>query len=329
MEENALLTVRDLKKYFPVKRGILHRTVGWIKAVDGVSFDIHESKTLGLVGESGCGKTTLARALVRLIEPDCGQMRFLGRDLRSFSYGRLRLARKDLQIVFQDPFNSLDPRFSVSEIIQEGINNFTPRKDKKKIPSLTENILNLVGLPKDSLLRFPHEFSGGQRQRISIARSLILNPRLLILDEPVSSLDVSIQAQIINLLLELQEKLKLAYLFISHDLSVVKSVCDEVCVMYLGRIVEQAPGLELFKNPFHPYTKLLIESSNLLRLNLEYDLDNLREERDAIKPAERRAVDSQGCNFKNRCRFSKDICKEEPPFFYPHKNRKVTCWLYR
>jgi len=309
----SLLAVRDLKKHFPVKRGLLYKTVGWIKAVDGVSFDIEQGRTLGLVGESGCGKTTLARTLVRLIEPDEGRIIFAGKDLVKIPLDELRPLRRDLQIIFQDPFNSLDPRFTVAEIIKEGLNNFLQRKDREQATSLLNNIIDLVGLPQDCLRRFAHEFSGGQRQRISIARSLILNPKLLILDEPVSSLDVSIQAQIINLLLRLQEELKLTYLFISHDLGVVGSISDRVCVMYLGKIVEEGPSLEIFNEPLHPYAKLLKDSA-------EGKLPQFKDER---------CTEDKGCIFRKRCKFSKDVCEEEPPFFYPRKDRKVACWLYK
>ncbi len=257
----AILEVRDLKKYYPVKRGILYKTVDWIKAVDGVSFSLERGKTLSLVGESGCGKTTLARAVARLINPDSGSVNFLGHEIAKGSLSQVKQFRRDLQIIFQDPFNSLDPRFTVAKIIEEGLFALHAAKGKAEIAELSAKMLERVGLPLDSLERFPHEFSGGQRQRISIARSLILNPQLLILDEPVSSLDVSVQAQIINLLLELQQRFKLSYLFIAHDLNVVKCLSDEICVMYQGKIVEQAKTEKLFNNPSHPYTKKLLSSS--------------------------------------------------------------------
>lgn len=256
-----LLTVENLKKYFPVKRGMLSKTVSWIKAVDGVSFSIDEGKTLGLVGESGCGKTTLARAVTRLLDVEQGSILFAKHDIRNIPSRKLRALRKDLQIIFQDPFNSLDPRFNVARIIQEGLSNFISKKEQKNILPTLKNILTLVGLPEDSLWRYPHEFSAGQRQRISIARSLVLRPRLLVLDEPVSSLDVSIQAQIINLILELQQEFKLTYLFISHDLHVVRAVSDTICVMHQGKIVEEGPVDKVFNNPASSYTKLLLDAA--------------------------------------------------------------------
>ncbi|MBN2120509.1 MAG: ABC transporter ATP-binding protein [Candidatus Omnitrophica bacterium] len=313
MDKQPLLVVKDLKKYFPVKQGLLQKKVACIKAVDGVSFEIFKGKTLGLVGESGSGKTTLARSVIRLVEPDEAEIFFEGRNLIGIPQGKLRLLRKDLQIIFQDPFNSLDPRFNVSEIIQEGLINFTSNGGRKKIEQLSKDILNLVGLPEDSLGRFPHEFSGGQRQRISIARSLVLDPKLLILDEPVSSLDVSVQAQIINLLLELQDKLKLSYLFISHDLNVVRAISDRISVMYLGKIIEEADSSQLFKDPLHPYTRLLVNFSGG---KLAF-------------PEEKTFFDNQGCVFKERCSFKKEVCKQPPPFFSPGPNRRVACWLFQ
>ena len=256
-----LLEVKNLKKYYPIKRGLFSRTVGRIKAVDGVSFSIAEGKTLGLVGESGCGKTTLAKTILRLIEPDEGSIKFSGQELTKLNKEEMRYQRSDLQMIFQNPFNSLDPRFKVSQILAEGLMNFPEGRSKKEMAGLAKRILNSVGIAPAALERYCHEFSGGQRQRISIARSLVLNPKLLVLDEPVSSLDVSIQAQIINLLLELQKKLHLTYLFIAHNLDVIRCVSDEVCVMYSGKIVEMAPTPELFKNPLHLYTRLLLGSS--------------------------------------------------------------------
>ncbi|MFC1514272.1 ABC transporter ATP-binding protein [Candidatus Omnitrophota bacterium] len=306
-----MLEVKDLKKYFPVKRGLLQNTVSYVKAVDGVSLQVAEGKTLGLVGESGCGKTTLARSIIRLIEPDSGQIIFDHKEIRGLKGSQLRMLRKDLQIVFQDPFNSLDPRFSVARIIAEGAVHLSEIRDKEKIAASVKAMAGLVGLSPESLSRYPHEFSGGQRQRISIARSLILNPRLLILDEPVSSLDVSIQAQIINLLLELQEKLDLSYLFISHDLNVVRAISDTICVMYRGKIVEEAPVEDLFKEPLHPYTKLLIS------------LGSGKDQAAEALPEQA----SQGCIFREKCKYRKTICKQPPPFSYPSDSRRVACWL--
>ena len=319
---NTLLEVNNLKKHYPIKRGLFYRTVGWVNAVDGVSFSIKKAKTLGLVGESGCGKTTLAKAVLRLIKPDQGSVYYGGEDLTKLSANRLRSLRKDLQIIFQNPFNSLDPRFTIEKVVQEGISNFASKDEKKEIPDLTIKTLKAVGLSSDSLYRYPHEFSGGQRQRISIARSLILNPKLLVLDEPVSSLDVSIQAQIINLLLELQEKLGLTYLFIAHDLDVVKCMSDEICVMYLGKVVEQTFTKELFKNPLHPYTKMLLSSSP----KLEVGKDKTKIE---AQEKEISALGAKGCKFCPRCKFKMDICKDkEPDLKEASPGHFVSCHLF-
>lgn len=304
-----LLEVKNLKKYYPVKKGLFRKPVVWVKAVDDVSFSIAEGKTLGLVGESGCGKTTLARTVLRLIEPDAGQVYFKGQALTELAPDKIRSLRKDLQIIFQDPFNSLDPRFTVAEIISEGLLEGTPRPNRGQILSLSEKILGEVGLEPDSLWRYPHEFSGGQRQRISIARSLILNPKLLLLDEPVSSLDVSIQAQIINLLLELQHKLGLTYLFIAHDLGVIRCVSDEVCVMYLGRIVEKASAAELFRNPLHPYTKVLLASSPQLEID-----KNRKKPAPVEKGTDNYENTAEGCRFLPRCRVKLAACRRGRPY---------------
>ena len=318
-----LLTVKNLKKYYPVKRGLLYKTVGWVKAIDDVSFSIAKGKTLGLVGESGCGKTTTARVIARLIEADSGHIYFSDKELNTLSSGRMRLLRKDLQIIFQDPFNSLDPRFSVAQIIQEGLLVFGRKLKKKEKAELLKRILKDVGLSEDSLYLYPHEFSGGQRQRISIARSLILSPKLLILDEPVSSLDVSIQAQIINLLLTLQERLGLTYLFIAHDLNVVRCVSDEVCVMYLGKIVERASTFELFRNPLHPYTKLLLSASPKLGVS-KPDLEL------SIKDKGLKLSSSiRGCSFRERCLSRQNICKDSlPELIEAAPDHCVSCHLF-
>lgn len=254
-----LLEVTNLKKHFPIKKGLLLKEVGSVKAVDGVNFQIMPGETLGLVGESGCGKSTLGRTLIRLYEPTEGQILFQGKDFCSVKGEELRKTRKDIQMIFQDPFASLDPRMTIAQILAEPFkvhNLFTQKEREDKVKELME----IVGLKTSYLNRYPHEFSGGQRQRISIARSIMLNPQLVIADEPVSALDVSIQAQILNLMEDLQEKFNLTYLFISHDLSVVEHICDRIAVMYLGKIVELATREELFSNPQHPYTQALIEA---------------------------------------------------------------------
>ncbi|MCF7886805.1 MAG: ATP-binding cassette domain-containing protein [Candidatus Omnitrophica bacterium] len=255
-----ILEVKNLKKYYPIKKGVFSKTRDFIKAVDGVSFSVQSGKTLGVVGESGCGKSTLARTILRLIEPDSGFVYFAGKDITDLSYKDIKNIRKDLQIIFQDPFGSLDPRFTIYEIISEGLMNFSAQIKKEVIYEKVVKALEDVGLSKDILNRYPHEFSGGQRQRISIARVLVLSPKLLVLDEPVSSLDVSIQAQIINLLIDLQKKRGLSYMFIAHDLSLVRHICDQVCVMKNGKIIERGETNQIFESPSNSYTKKLLSS---------------------------------------------------------------------
>ncbi len=256
-----ILEVRDLKKYYAVKKGFFSgRSGGFVPAVDGVSFSLEPGATLGVVGESGCGKSTLARTILRLLEPDSGSIFFKKEDITHFSYQKMKKIRKNIQIIFQDPFNSLDPRFTVFGIVSEGLVNFCEKKDKNDIRKKVEKVLEDVGLSKDFLTRYPHEFSGGQRQRINIARALVLSPELLILDEPVSSLDVSVQAQIINLLMDLQKKRGLSYIFIAHDLSIVRHISDQVCVIKQGKIVESGKTEKIFKNPQHSYTRKLLSS---------------------------------------------------------------------
>ena len=257
--ETPLLDVQHLKTYFPVRKGILMRRAGWVKAVDDVSLTIREGETLGLVGESGCGKSTIGKTIVRLLKPTAGRILFQGTDISNLSEHRLRPLRPGIQMVFQDPADSLNQRMSVGQIVAEPylIHRIgTPAERRDRVRAL----LDRVGLPPNAIDRFPFEFSGGQRQRIGIARALALNPKLLILDEPVSALDVSVQSQVLNLLLDLQEERKLSYLFIAHDLAVVKHISDRVAVMYLGKIVETAPAEEIYKNPKHAYTKALISA---------------------------------------------------------------------
>ena len=258
-KEKPLLEVSDLKQYFPVRGGVFGKKVGDVKAVDGISLTIGKGETLGLVGESGCGKSTLGKSIVRLLNPTAGKIQFQGKDITQMGQGALRPLRQDFQMVFQDPAESLDSRMNVNELVAEPLviqHMGNARKRRERVAEL----LDQVGLPKSAGQKFPFEFSGGQRQRIGIARALAVNPDLLILDEPVSALDVSVQAQVINLLLELQRDLGLSYLFIAHDLAVVKHVSDRVAVMYLGKVVEEAPADELYENPKHAYTKALFSA---------------------------------------------------------------------
>jgi oligopeptide/dipeptide ABC transporter ATP-binding protein len=314
MDENIknkpVLKVKGLKKYFPAKKNFFGKPKSFIKAVDGVNLLLLEKQTLGIVGESGCGKTTLARSVLRLTEPDQGQVFFQTKEITGLCPKELSCLRDNMQIIFQDPFNSLDPRFSVYEIIKEGIANFSRQKSKKEIDFEIRDIVRLVGLPQDCLDRFPHEFSGGQRQRISIARSLILKPDLLVLDEPVSSLDVSIQAQIINLLLDLQDKFSLSYMFIGHDLDVVRVLSDRICVMYKGKIIEEAACKEFFANPRHPYTRMLISSSQGKGQDLKSE-----------------GLQEQGCIFSSKCSFRQEVCCQQPPLIEVAPGHKAACWL--
>jgi oligopeptide/dipeptide ABC transporter ATP-binding protein len=302
----ALLEVVNLKKYFPIEKGILGRTAGHVKAVDGVSFSLKRGETLGLVGESGCGKTTVGRSLLRLIEPTEGRIHFNGQNLLELDRGEMRKVRASLQIIFQDPFSSLNPRMSVGDIIAEPIRNHLALS-KEEIRQRVAHLMQRVGLHTAYMSRYPHEFSGGQRQRIGIARALALNPLVIICDEPVSALDVSIQAQVINLLAMLQEQLELSYLFIAHDLSVVEHISDRVAVMYLGRIVETAGAEALYSNPRHPYSQALLSAVPIP------DPDARREkillQGDVPSPL----TPPAGCSFHPRCFARRDICTHEAP----------------
>ncbi len=321
-EENVnLLEVHDLKKHFPVRKGILSRTVGWIRAVDGLSFTLEEGETLGLVGESGCGKTTVGRCLLRLIEPTSGEVRFEGEDLLAMDLETLRKVRARLQIIFQDPYSSLDPRMTVEAIISEPIGNHL-KASRAEIRDRVSFLLEKVGLYPEQAGRYPHEFSGGQRQRIGIARALALNPRLIICDEPVSALDVSIQAQVINLLVQLQEEMRLSYLFIAHDLSVVEHISDRVAVMYLGRVVELATDRELYQNPQHPYTQALLSAVPVPDPEVHKGRILLKGEVPSpLNPP-------SGCAFHTRCHERVDVCDyQEPTFRDVGDGHWVSCHL--
>jgi len=256
----SLLEINDLKTYFPVRAGVLQRPVGWVRAVDGVSFAINEGETVGLVGESGCGKTTLGRTILRLIEPTAGEIRFDGGDITRLDSTDMRPFRRQAQMIFQDPYGSLNPRMTVGSIITEPLRIHKLCANRSEERDRVAELLRAVGLAPEHGRRYPHEFSGGQRQRIGIARALAVQPRFIICDEPVSALDVSVQAQIINLLQELQEKLNLTYLFIAHDLAVVEHISNRVLVMYFGKIVEEASADDIYRDPIHPYTKALLSA---------------------------------------------------------------------
>ena len=301
-----LLEVEELKVYFPIKKGLL-TSKGYIKAVDGVNFSIKEGETLGLVGESGCGKTTVGRSILRFVEPISGTVKFMCEDITKISQQKLRLKRKDMQMVFQDPYASLNPRMTAGAIIGEPYTIHGMFTKKERIERVLE-LMRVVGLRLEDYNRFPHQFSGGQRQRIGIARALALNPKLIIFDEPVSALDVSIQAQILNLIKKLQKEYRLTFLFISHDLGVVKYVSDKIAVMYLGKIVELAPKEELFNNPKHPYTQCLLASLPIP--DPKIIKDGFVISGDVPSPS----APPSGCRFHTRCPEARDECKEQEPF---------------
>jgi oligopeptide/dipeptide ABC transporter ATP-binding protein len=319
-----LLVVEQLTKWFPVRKGLFSRTVGYVKAVDGVSFTIRKGETLGLVGESGCGKTTTGRALLRLIEPTSGSIFFEGKDVLALSKDELRKLRKEIQIIFQDPFSSLNPRLTVGEMLREVL-EVHQLAEGGSARSAAEQLLDIVGLRKEYLNRYPHEFSGGQRQRVGIARALAVKPKFIVCDEPVSALDVSIQSQIINLLQDLQKEFGLTYLFIAHDLSVVEHISDRVAVMYLGKVVEIAECDELYASPKHPYTEALLSAvpvpnpkAKKKRIILTGDLPS-----PANTPS--------GCAFHPRCPKAVDACKIKAPQLAAlsgEETHKVSCLLY-
>ncbi|RDD63835.1 ABC transporter ATP-binding protein [Ferruginivarius sediminum] len=317
-----LLQVRDLRKYYWKKLGLLRPTTQTVHAVDGISFDLRERETLGLVGESGCGKSTAGRSVLRLIEPTSGEISFNGRDVLKFDSENLRAMRREAQMVFQDPFGSLNPRLTVAQIVEEPL-VIHERMTGSERRERAGEMLATVGLRPEHLDRFPHEFSGGQRQRIGIARALMLNPRLLVADEPVSALDVSVQAQVLNLMGDLQERFGLAYLLIAHDLGVVRYICHRVAVMYLGEIVETAPVDDLIRSPLHPYTEGLVSAVPVTHPRLRHRREGLRGE--VASPLNPPA----GCRFHPRCPYAMPICSEQrPPMREVADQRHVACHLH-
>lgn len=322
--DKTLLEIKDLKKYFPVKAGVFRKTVAFIKAVDEVSFYIKEGETLGLVGESGCGKSTTGFTIVGLEEASGGEVYFDGLDVLSLDKAEMRSIRKEMQVIFQDPFASLNPRMSVGNILREPLRIHKLARNAKEEDEKIQKLLDSVGLTGDQMKRYPHEFSGGQRQRIAVARSLAVEPKLIIADEPVSALDVSIQAQVINLLEDLQKEFNLTYLFISHDLGVVKHIADRVAVMYLGKIVETAKKKDLYNKPLHPYTQSLLSAIPVP--DPEHKKERIILEGDVPSPIDPPA----GCRFHPRCPKAFDMCKEvEPESFNCGSEHWVSCHLMR
>ncbi len=316
----TILQIEDLKKYCPIRRGFFQRIASWVRAVENVSFTIKGGKTLGLVGESGCGKTTVARLILKLLAADAGKIIFAGQDITDLSEAEMKPLRKEIQIIFQDPYGSLNPRMTVGQSITEGL-KIAGIDNRTEMQQRLEKLFKMVGMSPAGIDRFPHEFSGGQRQRIGIARALSVEPALIICDEPVSALDVSIQAQIINLLKDLQTQLNLSYLFISHDLNVVGYLCDMVAVMYQGHIMEYSPADALFDNPVHPYTHLLLSAipgsarSPIKGMNAIGD-----EPANTLNPP-------AGCSFQDRCPISEDRCKKSLIDFEKiGEDHLVRCW---
>ncbi len=319
-----ILQVKDLRMWFPINRGILQRRVGDVKAVDGISFDIIKGETLGLVGESGCGKSTTGRAILQLYKPTDGEVIYNGTDLTKLKSEDMRAMRREMQMIFQDPYASLNPRMTVGNIVGEPLEVHNIGNKAERLERVRE-LLAVVGLNPYFINRYPHEFSGGQRQRIGVARALAVNPSFIVCDEPISALDVSIQAQVINLLEDLQDQLGLTYLFIAHDLSVVRHISDRIAVMYLGKIMELADREELYRNPMHPYTQALLSAVPIPDPVIEEKRKRIILEGDVPSPVN----PPLGCNFSTRCPKVMDVCRDHEPVFRDYGDgHYVACWLY-
>ena len=320
-----LVEVRGLKMWFPIMRGILQKHVADVKAVDGLNFDVFQGETLGLVGESGCGKSTTGRAILQLYKPTAGSVLFEGTDLVALKGEDLRKMRRRMQMIFQDPYASLNPRMTVGSIVAEPLEVHNIGTKAERVERVRE-LLKVVGLNPYFINRYPHEFSGGQRQRIGVARALAVNPAFIVCDEPISALDVSIQAQVINLLEDLQEQFGLTYLFIAHDLSVVRHISDRIAVMYLGKIMELADREELYRNPMHPYTQALLSAVPIPDPVIEEKRQRIILEGDVPSPVN----PPKGCNFSTRCPKALDMCKEQEPEFRDYGGGHwAACWLHQ
>jgi len=309
-DPDTVLTVRDVKKYFPLRQGIVfQRTIGHVKAVDGVSFELRKGETLGVVGESGCGKSTLGRLLMGLESPTEGSIKLLGHEMAGLKPGEMRRLRRDIQIVLQDPYSSLDPRMTVGDIVGEPFDIHPEALEGRERRKVLQDLLDVVGLNPDHINRYPHQFSGGQRQRIGIARALSLKPKVIVCDEPVSALDVSVQAQVVNLFERLQDEFGLSYVFIAHDLSVVRHIADRVMVMYLGKAVELGDEDQIYGTPTHPYTQALLSAVPVPDPRMKGRRDHIVLQGDVPSPAN----PPSGCRFRTRCWKAEDICAEEEP----------------
>ncbi|OIO89486.1 MAG: peptide ABC transporter substrate-binding protein [Anaerolineae bacterium CG2_30_64_16] len=324
-QREKLVEVKDLRMWFPIVRGVLQRHVADVKAVDGLNFHIYKGETLGLVGESGCGKSTTGRAILQLYQPTTGEVLFRGQNLVRINRGQLRHMRRQMQMIFQDPYASLNPRMTVGNIVGEPLEVHNIGTKAERAERVRE-LLAVVGLNPYFINRYPHEFSGGQRQRIGVARALAVNPQFIVCDEPISALDVSIQAQIINLLEDLQEQFGLTYLFIAHDLSVVRHISDRIAVMYLGKIMELTTRDELYHNPMHPYTQALLSAVPIPDPAVEEKRQRIILEGDVPTPVN----PPKGCNFSTRCPKVMEICRENEPEFRDYGDEHfVACWLYQ